>query len=45
MAFESDYQHNFDFQVDAGVQCFKTKDLAEGIASVFEKRRGKFTGE
>ena len=45
MAFESDYEHNFDFQVDAGVQLFHTKDLGEGIASVFEKRRGKFTGE
>jgi len=45
MAFESDYKHNFEFQADAGVQCFHTKDLAEGIASVFEKRRGKFTGE
>jgi enoyl-CoA hydratase/carnithine racemase len=45
MAFESDYKHNFEFQVDAGFQCFHTKDLGEGIASVFEKRRGKFTGE
>ncbi|KXH74295.1 MAG: hypothetical protein AM326_10000 [Candidatus Thorarchaeota archaeon SMTZ-45] len=45
MAFESDYKQNFEFQADAGVQCFHTKDLGEGIASVFEKRRGKFTGE
>ena len=45
MAFESDYKQNFEFQAEAGVQCFHTKDLGEGIASVFEKRRGKFTGE
>ncbi|MFX1559579.1 MAG: enoyl-CoA hydratase/isomerase family protein [Promethearchaeota archaeon] len=45
MAFEKDYNDNFEFQIQAGVECFKTKDLGEGIASVFEKRRGKFTGE
>jgi enoyl-CoA hydratase/carnithine racemase len=45
MAFEEDYNHNFEFQTDAGVQCFQTKDLGEGITAVFEKRRGKFTGE
>jgi methylglutaconyl-CoA hydratase len=45
MAFEEDYKDNFEFLINAGVECFKTKDLGEGIASVFEKRRGKFTGE
>jgi enoyl-CoA hydratase/carnithine racemase len=45
MAFEEDYKDNHEFQTKAGVQCFETKDLAEGITSVFEKRRGKFTGE
>ena len=45
MAFEADYKDNFEFLTDAGVQCFQTKDLGEGITSVFEKRRGKFTGE
>jgi enoyl-CoA hydratase/carnithine racemase len=45
MAFEEDYKDNFEFQTKAGMECFKTKDLGEGISSVFEKRRGKFTGE
>ena len=45
MAFEEDYKDNFEFLTDAGVQCFQTKDLGEGITAVFEKRRGKFTGE
>ncbi len=45
MAFEEDYNDNFEFQTKAGMECFSTKDLGEGIASVFEKRRGKFTGE
>ena len=41
----TDYDDNHEFQTKAGVACFETKDLAEGISSVFEKRRGKFTGE
>lgn len=45
MAFEGDYATNLEFQVKAGMACFATKDLGEGISSVFEKRRGKFTGE
>lgn len=45
MAFEDDYDDNFEFQTKAGVACFETKDLGEGIAAVLEKRRGKFTGE
>ncbi|MHA1902552.1 MAG: enoyl-CoA hydratase/isomerase family protein [Candidatus Thorarchaeota archaeon] len=45
LAFEADYKTNLEFQVEAGVKCFETKDLGEGISSVFEKRRGKFTGE
>ena len=45
MAFEDNYKSNLEFQTKAGVECFQTKDLGEGIASVFEKRRGKFTGE
>lgn len=45
MAFEEDYKKNFAFETEAGVECFQTKDLGEGITSVFEKRRGKFTGE
>ncbi len=45
MAFEASYEKNLEFEVDAAVECFGTKDLAEGISAVFEKRRGKFTGE
>ncbi len=45
MAFEESYKKNLEFQVEAAYKCFETKDLAEGISSVFEKRRGKFTGE
>ncbi|MHA1216427.1 MAG: enoyl-CoA hydratase/isomerase family protein [Candidatus Thorarchaeota archaeon] len=45
MAFEASYEENLKFEVDAAVECFGTKDLAEGITAVFEKRRGKFTGE
>lgn len=45
MAFEEEYKDNLEFQVEAAVDCFKTKDLAEGISAVLEKRRGKFTGE
>ena len=45
MAFEEDYKDNLEFETKAGVECFETKDLGEGITSVFEKRRGKFTGE
>lgn len=45
MAFEKGYEDNLKFQVEASVECFKTKDLAEGISALLEKRRGKFTGE
>ncbi len=45
LAFEEKYEDNLTFQTKAGVECFQTKDLGEGISSVFEKRRGKFTGE
>ncbi len=45
MAFEESYEKNLEFQVEAAYKCFETKDLAEGISAVFEKRRGKFTGE
>jgi enoyl-CoA hydratase/carnithine racemase len=45
MAFEESYKKNLEFQVEAAYKCFETKDLAEGISAVFEKRRGKFTGE
>ncbi|MHA1909142.1 MAG: enoyl-CoA hydratase/isomerase family protein [Candidatus Thorarchaeota archaeon] len=45
LAFEDNYDDNHKFQTKAGVACFETKDLGEGISSVFEKRRGKFTGE
>ncbi len=45
MAFEASYEKNLEFEVEAAAECFKTKDLAEGIAAIFEKRRGKFTGE
>ncbi len=45
MAFDEETDDNHEFQVKAGIECFGTKDLAEGIAAVFEKRRGKFTGE
>lgn len=45
MAFEEEYKDNLKYQVKALVECFKTKDLAEGISAVLEKRRGKFTGE
>jgi enoyl-CoA hydratase/carnithine racemase len=45
MAFEEEYEDNLKYEVDAAVECFKTKDLAEGISAVFEKRRGKFVGE
>ncbi|MFW9909996.1 MAG: enoyl-CoA hydratase/isomerase family protein [Candidatus Thorarchaeota archaeon] len=44
-AFEESYDKNHEFQTEAGVALFNTKDLGEGIASVFEKRRGKFTGQ
>ena len=42
---EEEYEDNLKYEVEAAVECFKTKDLAEGIAAVLEKRRGKFTGE
>jgi len=45
MAFEADYAANLKFQVEASVKCFKSKDLAEGIGALFEKRKGKFTGQ
>lgn len=45
MAFEESYKKNLEFQVEAAYKCFETKDLAEGISAIFEKRRGKFTGE
>jgi enoyl-CoA hydratase/carnithine racemase len=45
LAFEEKIDANLEFQVKACVDCFKTKDLAEGITAVFEKRRPKFTGE
>ena len=44
MAFEAPYAANLKYEVDSCVECFKTKDLGEGIAAIFEKRRGKFTG-
>ncbi|MEM2142264.1 MAG: enoyl-CoA hydratase/isomerase family protein [Candidatus Thorarchaeota archaeon] len=44
MAFEKDYESNLKYEVEAAVRCFETKDLAEGISAVLEKRRGKFTG-
>ena len=45
MAFEEETKDCLEFQVKAGIECFDTKDLGEGISAVFEKRRGKFTGE
>ncbi len=45
MAFEEGYEDNLKYQVEAAIECFKTKDLAEGISAILEKRRGKFTGE
>ncbi|MGY5875205.1 MAG: enoyl-CoA hydratase/isomerase family protein [Candidatus Thorarchaeota archaeon] len=45
MSFEEEYEDNLKFEVEATIECFKSKDLAEGIAALFEKRRGKFTGE
>jgi enoyl-CoA hydratase len=45
MAFEEEYEDNLKYEVEAAIECFKTKDLAEGIAAILEKRRGKFTGE
>jgi len=45
MAFDADTAKNMEFQTKAGVALFQTKDLGEGISAVFEKRRGKFTGE
>ncbi|MFW9799354.1 MAG: enoyl-CoA hydratase/isomerase family protein [Candidatus Thorarchaeota archaeon] len=45
MAFEEDYEDNLKFEAEALLECFKTKDLAEGLAAFFEKRRGKFIGE
>ncbi|MBD3406363.1 MAG: crotonase [Candidatus Lokiarchaeota archaeon] len=45
MAFEDEYDDNLEYEVEAAVECFGTKDLAEGISAVFEKRRGKFVGE
>jgi enoyl-CoA hydratase/carnithine racemase len=45
MAFEADYAANLKYQVEASVTCFKSKDLAEGIGALFEKRKGKFTGQ
>ncbi len=44
-AFEDDYEDNLEKEREFAVKCFETKDLAEGITAVFEKRRGKFTGE
>ncbi len=44
-AFEDDYGDNLEMEAKLAVECFKTKDLGEGISAVFEKRRGKFTGE
>ncbi len=45
MAFDENYEVNHAFQTKAGVDLFASKDLGEGISAVFEKRRGKFTGE
>ena len=45
MAFDEETDDNLEFQVKAGLECFETKDLGDGISAVFEKRRGKFTGE
>ena len=45
MAFEANYEKNLEFQVEAAVECFKTTDLGEGIAAIFEKRQAKFKGE
>jgi enoyl-CoA hydratase/carnithine racemase len=45
MAYEEGYENNLKYQVEAAIDCFKTKDLAEGIAAILEKRRGKFIGE
>jgi len=45
MAFETTYEKNLEFQVEAAVECFKTADLGEGIAAIFEKRQAKFKGE
>ena len=45
MAFEGTYEENLAFQVKATVECFKSKDLGEGIAALFEKRQAKFKGE
>jgi enoyl-CoA hydratase len=45
MAFEEEMEDNLKYEVEACVECFKTKDLAEGISALLEKRRGKFTGE
>ena len=45
LAFDEDLDDNMEFEVKASVECFKTKDMAAGITAVFEKRRGKFTGE
>jgi enoyl-CoA hydratase len=32
-------------ETDAGVACFKTQDIREGIQAVFEKRKGDFKGK
>ncbi len=45
MSFEEEYEDNLKYEVEATIECFKSKDLAEGIAALLEKRRGKFTGE
>ena len=45
MAFEGTYEENLAFQREASVECFKSKDLGEGIAALLEKRQAKFKGE
>jgi enoyl-CoA hydratase/carnithine racemase len=45
LAMEEGTENNLKYEVEACIQCFKTKDLAEGISALLEKRRGKFTGE
>jgi len=45
LGLEEGTEKNFNYEIEACVECFKTKDLAEGISALLEKRRGKFTGE
>ena len=44
-SFDIPIEEGNRMEAEAGVACFKTEDLREGIKAMFEKRKGEFKGK